>query len=74
MSSNKEYILSKTYYNKLEIERVLVILSDNEIEYKINDKSNFSNFRVPQSTYIEVDLLIKVSDYKKAYYLLMSKI
>jgi len=70
MSYKEKYILLNTYYDKLEIERRIQVLKNNKISFKINDKSNLSNYRIPQSTYIEVDIFIKVSDYENAFNLL----
>ena len=64
-------MILKTYYDNEEVKRVQRNLNSNEIHYQLNNKSNLTNFRGSIATYTEVNLLIKASDYAKAYNLLL---
>ena len=73
MSDNAKYHILNTYYEKEEVLRIIHELNNNDISYRIIDKSKLTNFRVPSSTYVEIDLLIRASDYEKAFNLLIEK-
>jgi hypothetical protein len=53
-------------YDINEIRNLLLVFDKNEIKYKTKDKSNMTNFRMPQSTYIEVEIYISENDFDRA--------
>ena len=60
--NKKEYKYYQTFFDIGQIRKIALILDHEKIDYKIIDKSNQRNFRVPQSTYIEIDLFINEID------------
>ena len=63
---NKDYILYNTYYDKEVLRKVIILLNDEKIDFKILNKSTGGSFRAPQSVYVEADLMILRSDYQIA--------
>lgn len=63
-------ILLKSYYNKLRFNFDCEILHKNNIEIEIEDRSNQTNFRIPQSGYFEADIFVDESDFDSAYNIL----
>lgn len=53
-----DMVLLNTYYDRDFVRKVIALLEREGIEYIIRDRSNPLNFRVPFSTYTEVDVLI----------------
>ena len=66
MTNNDDYILFNTYFDKAEIERVVYLFEKKGISYTLSDRSNPTNYRVPSSTYIEVDILVRAKDFEIA--------
>ncbi len=73
MSKKDEYILLNTYFDKVEIEKKIYVLKENGISFKVVDKSNQPNYRVPSSTYIEVDILVRPEDFEIAFNLIKGR-
>ena len=63
---NTEYEFLTTIYDKEELRITVLSLSEGNVRFKINDKSNPISGRAPLSTYIEADISIDKSDYAKA--------
>ena len=63
---NVEYEFLTTIYDKEELRITVLSLSEGNVRFKINDKSNRSSGRAPLSTYIEADIFIDKSDYSRA--------
>ena len=61
-----QYEFLTTIYDKEELRIATSLLSEGNIRFKINNKSNPISGRAPLSTYFEVDILIYVSDYARA--------
>jgi len=62
---NNDYVFIKTVYNIDEYRNILLLLNDNKIKYKLNDKTKFINYKDPKSTFIEVDLYIHRFNYNQ---------
>lgn len=60
----ENYILFRKYYDKNEFYEAVDKLKVNNINFKYKDKSNLPNYRIPSSTYIEIDLYISENDYE----------
>jgi len=65
-----KYIYYSTYYEASIIRQALDILKREGVDFKIIDKSNPTNFRVPTSTFIEVDIMVIESEFEKVVELL----
>ena len=63
---NIEYDFLTTIYDKERLRITVQSLSEGNVRFKINDKSNRSSVRAPLSTYIEADIFIAKSDYERA--------
>jgi len=63
---NTEYEFLTTIYDKEELRITILSLSEGNVRFKINDKSNRSSARAPLSTYFETDILIDKSDFASA--------
>lgn len=61
----EEYIFYKTFYDKNEFKEVINKLNASNIKYKYKDKSNLPNYRIPLSTFNEIDLFIHKDDFDK---------
>ena len=64
MVKNK-YVLYRTYFETTTIRQVLGILKRESLDFKIIDKSNPMNFRIPSSTFIEVDVMVIEEEFEK---------
>ncbi len=47
-----------------------MLLNKENIDFKTVDKSNQTNYRVPMSTYTEVEILVQKDDFEKVEQLL----
>lgn len=65
MVKNK-YIFYRTYFEITTIRQVLGILKRESLDFKIIDKSNPMNFKMPSSTFIEVDVMVIEEEFEKA--------
>lgn len=65
MVKNK-YIFYRTYFEITTIRQVLGILKRESLDFKIIDKSNPMNFKIPSSTFIEVDVMVIEEEFEKA--------
>ena len=63
---NIQYEFLTTIYDKEELRITAMLLSEANVRFTINDKSNSISGRAPLSTYIEADLLIDKSDFSRA--------
>ena len=64
MVKNK-YVLYRTYFETTTIRQVIGILKRESLDFKIVDKSNPMNFRIPSSTFIEVDIMVIEEEFEK---------
>lgn len=71
-TSDDEYVHYCTYYDMEEYRRSVLLLTNSDIRYKVIDKSNTMNYRVPSSTWVEIGLFIHRSCFEKADKLLGS--
>jgi len=60
-----DLVLLNTYYDRDFVRKVIALLEMEDIEYKIRDRSNPLNFRVPFSTYTQVDVLIDPDHFER---------
>jgi hypothetical protein len=60
-----DMFLLNTYYDRDFVRKVIALLEREGIEYIIKDRSNPLNFRVPFSTYTEVDVLIDPDHFER---------
>ena len=58
----KEYLYYQTFFDIEQYRKAIILLKHEDIDFKVVDKSNQANFRVPMSTYIEIDLLVNKKD------------
>jgi hypothetical protein len=65
-NENNKYILYCTFYDLAEFRKSILLLQREGIEFQIVNKSNPMNYRVPSSTYIEIELFIKTYCFYKA--------
>lgn len=66
----KEYIFYITFYDKELLRRAVILLSENNIDFQINDKTSSGSIRAPLSVYFEADIHIISSDFDRASALL----
>ena len=64
--STENYILYKTLYDPIQYKEVVALLKQEGIKFKADDKSGQLNYRMPSSTYSEIDLSILEQDYERA--------
>ncbi len=61
----EDYKFYQTFFDAELLRSIVVHLKSEGIMYKIIDKSNQTNFKVPMSTFIEIDLYLKDKDFEK---------
>jgi hypothetical protein len=64
--ANTDYEFLTTIYDKEELRITLQSLSEGNVRFKLNDKSNPTSGRAPLSTYFEVDIHVEKSNYASA--------
>ena len=64
--SKKEYIHLITYYDIGPVRKIVLLLDKEKIDFKAVNKSNQTNYRVPMSTYTEIDVMVNKNDFEKA--------
>ena len=69
---NKSYIFHSTCFDKEELNRKLILLKDNYIDFEIKNNTSSGSFKAPLSVVIEVDILIEENDFEKADEILKS--
>jgi len=62
---NQKYEYYQTFYDVIQFRKIVLLLKQKNIDFKIIDKSNQTNFRVPQSTYVEIELHINIKDFER---------
>jgi len=72
IASSDDYIYYCTFYEMEEYRISIHLLSQNGIDFKVLNKSNPINYRIPSSTYSEIGLYIHLSCYEEADKLLKS--
>ncbi|MCD6233965.1 MAG: hypothetical protein J7K63_02850 [Candidatus Marinimicrobia bacterium] len=60
-----DYIYINTFYDFAFFRKLIVLLKQNDIDFKIVDKSGPTNFRVPSSTFSEIELWVFHKDLEK---------
>jgi len=63
---NEKFIFYQKYYDVNLCQKIISLLSKNKIRFKIEDKSGPTNFRVPSSTFSEIDLFIEENNFAPA--------
>ena len=61
-----EYIHLITYYDIGPVRKLVLLLEKEKIDFKAVNKSNQTNYRVPMSTYTEIDVMVNKDDFEKA--------
>lgn len=61
-----EYIHLITYYDIGPVRKLVLLLEKEKIDFKAVNKSNQTNYRVPMSTYTEIDVMVNKNDFEKA--------
>jgi hypothetical protein len=64
--AESDYIFFGTYFDSDQVRTLVNIFKQEGIDFKIENKSGPINYRVPTSTYIEVDVMVVEADYEKA--------
>jgi hypothetical protein len=64
--SEEEYIHLITYYDIGPVRKIVLLLDKEKIDFKAVNKSNQTNYRVPMSTYTEIDVMVNKDDFEKA--------
>ena len=67
---DNRYVFHSTCFDKELFRREIILLDDNNIDYKVTNKAYKSQARAPLSGYFESDLLILERDFEKAEKLL----
>ena len=70
MKSN--YIFHHSCYDKEILRRQIIVLNDNQVDFKIINKDMKAQFRAPLSGYFEAELHISEQDFDKADKLLIT--
>ena len=62
---NKDYIFHSTFYDKELLNKIVIFLDDNKINYQLVNIENHTQARAPLSGYFENELYIHKADYEK---------
>ena len=64
--TNKHYEILTTLFEKEKARRLVILLSEEKIDYKVDDKSTHGSFKAPLSPYFAADILVSGGDFSRA--------
>jgi hypothetical protein len=62
----KHYEILTTLFEKEKARMLVLLLSEEKIDFRVDDKSTHGSFKAPLSPYFEADILVSGGDYSKA--------